>query len=302
MSDSSPPSYSFHGSNSSHSKDNGSGGRTYHIPNYATSYANDRSKLISIRFDEDKGTSRVILAVLSIFLLFAAAPLSVILLRCPQAVRSSTVPSAGSSQPTILSEWSQNPQSNAKAWTQATSTEELLPDVQAEPIQRTHEFHPESHKIQSGYWDEPLPGAHCLGFGTREYTARLWNLPFFSDWVAACKETEIEIRGALIPRPSYCESRWPMGGVIGHWIANFEEDQCLAYWGNFSDKGCVRKGSKIRRFQSRLWGVKSREDWMTICRTAPAVVHGIQIPNPSFCDDRGIWGIYGIWDIDDQNC
>ena len=30
--------------------------------------------------------------------------------------------------------------------------------------------------------------------------------------------------------------KWPFGGVVGHWIVDFGEDECLAYWGKISDK------------------------------------------------------------------
>lgn len=115
--DSLPPSHSFHGSNSSHSKDNGlvvfwcneynlivpcrSGGRTYHIPNYATrfvlcitvsswglkassSYANERSSVISVSFDENKKTPTIIIAIVIIFLLFAAIPVFLMVYKTPK--------------------------------------------------------------------------------------------------------------------------------------------------------------------------------------------------------------------------
>lgn len=102
----------------------------------------------------------------------------------------------------------------------------------------------------------------------------------------------------------------------------------------FFHKGCTKSGSKVRknlcdfngvytkiirqRFQSRLRGVKNNEDRMSICRTAPAIIRGIRIPKPTSCNDQvshvrnfhcistnvpqGIWGAYGVWDLEDQSC
>jgi hypothetical protein len=81
-----------------------SGGRTYNIPNYATrfvfcvavsscpgfekerpSYANEKSSVISVSFDEDKGTPKTIITIFVIFLLFTAMFLVV-----PKSVERST--------------------------------------------------------------------------------------------------------------------------------------------------------------------------------------------------------------------
>ena len=80
-----------------------SGGRTYNIPNYATrfvvplkfyrargwtstSYANEKSNMISVTFDEDKGTPKAIIKILVIVLLFAAIP---VFLMAPKIVERS---------------------------------------------------------------------------------------------------------------------------------------------------------------------------------------------------------------------
>ncbi|TFK43672.1 hypothetical protein BDQ12DRAFT_190657 [Crucibulum laeve] len=165
--------------------------------------------------------------------------------------------------------------------------------------------HPENvdlHRTWYQYWDNPQPAEHCFSYGRREYTATLRNVPFFADWTEACKKTKVEIRGIVIEKPSYCEIKWPFGGVIGHWIVDSGEAACLPYWGSFTDKGCTAKGSRLRRIQSRLWNIQSGEDWMKMCTTAPAVVKGVNFAKPTTCDDRGFWGIYGIWEVEDLKC
>lgn len=207
--------------------------------------------MISVTFDEDKGTPRAIIAVVVIFLLFAAIP---VFLMAPKYMAE--IP---------------------KSVERSTSSGEQVT------------------------WDKPQPGEHCAAFGTREYTARLWNLPLFADWTRICENTKAKIHGVNI-KPSYCESKWPFGGVEGHWVIDFNEEDCTPHWGKFVDKGCLAKGSKTRRFQSRLWNIKRRQDWRTMCETAPANFQSLKNATPKLCDDRGIWGIYGIWEVDDPNC
>ncbi|KAF8913766.1 hypothetical protein CPB84DRAFT_1819807 [Gymnopilus junonius] len=155
-------------------------------------------------------------------------------------------------------------------------------------------------KSGNAYWDEPKATKRCSGFGAREYKARLWNLHFFSNWTRACRETEIEIHGVVFPTPAQCDSKWPFGGVTGHWVVDVLENDCLAHWGKVADKGCIN--NRLKRFQSRLHNVKSKEDRMSICLTAPAVIQGKRVPTPTSCNDQGIWGVYGIWDLEDQSC
>jgi hypothetical protein len=152
------------------------------------------------------------------------------------------------------------------------------------------------------HWDEPIGGPHCVAYGTREYTARLWDIPFMADWIQACKSTPIQIHNKTLLTPDRCEDLG-MGGMYGHWLVNFEETSCLPYWGSFKDLGCTAEKSHLHRFQSRLWGIKKGEDWMTLCATAPANIWGSYIPRPRYCDDRGwFWGMYGIWELYDPNC
>ncbi|KJA29912.1 hypothetical protein HYPSUDRAFT_126366, partial [Hypholoma sublateritium FD-334 SS-4] len=150
------------------------------------------------------------------------------------------------------------------------------------------------------FWDEPQPNARCLGFGRREYTAKLRNVPFYANWVEACERTEVTIHGVRILSPTFCESKWPFGGVVGHWIVDFGEDECLAYWGKISDK--ARDDPHTNRFRAQLQGVKKGEDWQALCSTTPANIHGISIPKPSFCENKGFWGVHATWDLEDKDC
>ncbi|KAF8165483.1 hypothetical protein B0H34DRAFT_241051 [Crassisporium funariophilum] len=276
-----------------------SGGRTYHVPNYATrfSYANEKSKLISVTFDEDKGTSRSIVTILMLFLLFATATLSLVAVKASNNSPDISNPEVAAIRPAVR-EWSERERPAGQVSEQLEELQEVLTTEKAQVDELLHV----KQAASPFRWDEPRPGEHCLGFGMREYTALLRDLPVFADWTEACRSTEVKIHGVLIPRPSYCESKWPFGGVVGHWVVDFNEEDCTPHWGKFFDKGCSVQGSHSRRFKSRLWGIKSGEDWMSLCESAPAEVRGSIYKRPKFCDNQGIWGIYGIWDIDDEDC
>lgn len=132
------------------------------------------------------------IAVVTIFLLFAAVPVCLTVLRFgPTAAKTSFMTS--------------NVQDHASSAAIQTGTEITW---------NQHESQDQDDKavnkdiiVPGPYWDEPVPDARCLAFGTREYTARLWDLPFFSSWAKACKNTGITIHNVTIQHPSYCESK-----------------------------------------------------------------------------------------------
>lgn len=253
------PSYSFHGSNSSNSKDNGSGGRTYHIPNYATSYANENSRLISVTLDEDKGTKRAIVTIVLLFLLFFAIPVLLLVLNVTKSIKIPVIHEKGMDE---RGSWKnpyikENATKTKKGWRQ-----------------------------RGVYWDVPQGSEHCLAYGTREYSAKLQKTPFFTNWRDACQNTQAMIHNTLFESPTRCEKKWLFGAVTGYWVVNVGEPDCLPYWGSFVDMGCAAKGSGLRRLKSRLWGIKKGEDWMILCSTAPATIHGRYIKFPQSCDDQ----------------
>ncbi|KII94909.1 hypothetical protein PLICRDRAFT_33739 [Plicaturopsis crispa FD-325 SS-3] len=153
------------------------------------------------------------------------------------------------------------------------------------------------------YWDTPvLASQSCHSYATREYTARLWNIPAFGyDWTKACNETPIHIHNVTIESPTWCENRGMWSGMHGHWLVDFNEPDCIPFWGDFVDKDCTAEGSGRHRVESRLWNVHSG-GWENMCATTPATIHGFHYDKPTACDNRGIWGMYGIWEVEDPGC
>ena len=179
------------------------------------SYANEKSNLITVSFDEDKNTSRVIIAVLTIFLL-SAVPLSMF-------IWSYFQPAIHSTSPGVLELPSQG--SNVLDWSPTSNNHEARETILrlsqgdsdlSKPASRSmatelptkeNKGPRVGSKFPNVYWEEPQPGAHCLGFGTREYTAKLQNVPFYANGMKICEEAEVSIHGVVLPRPTRCERR-----------------------------------------------------------------------------------------------
>ncbi|KAF9450141.1 hypothetical protein P691DRAFT_495714 [Macrolepiota fuliginosa MF-IS2] len=306
---SSTPSYSFHGSNSSHSKDSGQGGRTYHVPNYATSYANERSHLISVTFDEDKNAKKTIIVIVFMFLFLLGSSICVLTRGLEGNFLVFRAPGAVEQQETVVVEppdlqFGGDVRSSTAGPTENdTFDDQWVGDMNDELALGDGEGFSDRTTTGSGlYWDELQGSSHCVAYGTRRYTARLRNVPFWANRTRACMETPIQINGAIISSPDGCEVTWLFSGVRGHWHVNFRERDCSPAWGNFRDKGCIKKASQKRLFRARLWNVRKGEDRMLLCESAPAHVAGMYRSKPDRCEDQGIWGTYGFWIVEDPKC
>ncbi|TDL29228.1 hypothetical protein BD410DRAFT_9643 [Rickenella mellea] len=151
------------------------------------------------------------------------------------------------------------------------------------------------------HWSEPFPG-HCLQYNTREYSALLWDIPPSFDVRKGCEYTPIDINGETVESPDVCDDQGEHG-MYGHWRVNFSEMACKPLWGSFSDLGCTGLGTGKHRVESRLWNLRQGDDWAKMCGTTPALIHNVDYPSPTYCDNRGIFsGMYGIWDIEDPAC
>jgi hypothetical protein len=66
----------------------------------------------------------------------------------------------------------------------------------------------EKERMRAGfYWADLQADQRCFRYGTRQYTARVSNVPREYDPVQACKETQIEINGLRFVTPDMCEDR-----------------------------------------------------------------------------------------------
>ncbi|PCH41191.1 hypothetical protein WOLCODRAFT_137242 [Wolfiporia cocos MD-104 SS10] len=143
-----------------------------------------------------------------------------------------------------------------------------------------------------------LSWGRCIAYGTREYSAELQF-----DGKRLCEQTPINIHGRTIQAPDFCGAA-SRGQVKAHWHVNFTEPGCQPHWGGIYDKGCVGgQGSGLHRWESRLMGIASGEDWMTLCSTAPADIGGLHFDAPTACENRGfLFGMVGIFEAADYQC
>ncbi|QRV98988.1 interferon-induced 6-16 family protein [Ceratobasidium sp. AG-Ba] len=137
-------------------------------------------------------------------------------------------------------------------------------------------------------WGSPKE-ENCVAYGYREYTfigshgeyrARVWYVPEGADPVEACLRTPAVIQGVGFKTPLGCVNEGPKNGVIGTWdVFNTVE-------GNFA----------------RLMGLGLQDDWNSMCESTPARLGGKAYNGPTYCEDKGVLGIYGIFDIPDKKC
>ena len=104
------------------------------------------------------------------------------------------------------------------------------------------------------YWGPLWRNDHCHSYGTREYTARLWNIAPGADGLAVCMQMPMTINNILI-LPSECEDRvschrlqcvhWMdrdlttlqgSDGIHGRWLVDYGEVTCQPYWDTLNDK------------------------------------------------------------------
>lgn len=157
------------------------------------SYANEKSNLISVTFDEDKASSNAIFRVVVMFLLFAAVPLSIIAWK-PSSLHH--INAEAESPP-------QNVGQPVPASGGHSGESYTLRPIDPGELARPQNEH-SSWKL---FWDEPQPSVRCLAHRKREYTATLRNVPFYANWIKACENTEVSIHGIVIASPSFCESK-----------------------------------------------------------------------------------------------
>ena len=166
-----------------------------HAENICRSYADDKSNLISISInpDEDR-TARIITAFAITCILFAAVLLAMMALQTPHP--HPALPLPWSDHPVVhdvrLKPGENGDQISYEPYNSAAPqdgvqdtgmvTLSTVPDEKA-----PGQVWPKS----TAYWDNPRAGERCHALGSREYTSRLRNLPFFADWEGACKCTPV---------------------------------------------------------------------------------------------------------------
>ncbi|CAE6417280.1 unnamed protein product [Rhizoctonia solani] len=148
-------------------------------------------------------------------------------------------------------------------------------------------------------WGTPTYGG-CVAYGYREVRALLSAIPEDMDPLAACKRIPADIEVIGFKTPLRCTAEDSGKGVIGFWYVPTNATQCMPEWSTFEDEECMLYGQR-RKF-ARLMGLTNGDDWRGVCESTSAIIGGKYYVRPSHCDDKGIAGIYGVFDIVDQQC
>ncbi|KAG1748335.1 uncharacterized protein EDB91DRAFT_1314852 [Suillus paluster] len=151
------------------------------------------------------------------------------------------------------------------------------------------------------FWTDAEPHM-CTTYGTREYTARLVNVPsYYNRRVEACMATAIQIHGVNYT-PKWCEDHGS-NNVVGHWEVDQQQPDCVPHWDWYKDFGCVSPGSGQRRIEQHLKNIPEGADWREFCATTPASFNGVHFIGAQSCLlDPNNGGTWGYWDIDDERC
>ncbi|KAJ3505091.1 hypothetical protein NLJ89_g7596 [Agrocybe chaxingu] len=148
-------------------------------------------------------------------------------------------------------------------------------------------------------WEVPKAGT-CKSYGTRIYSARLWNIPGGMDWKEACEASPITIKGVVYNTPDECEDKGFTGGYDRQVVCQQRGFTLQTELGVNANDGCTAFG--VRKWYSRLWDISSGVDWMTMCTTTPNTIDGHRYDSPNYCDDKGLFGAWGVWHIEDSSC
>ncbi|KAG1831959.1 hypothetical protein DFJ58DRAFT_823591 [Suillus subalutaceus] len=160
--------------------------------------------------------------------------------------------------------------------------------------------HEEEERLRLNmFWTDPTSHT-CTTYATREYTARLVNVPsYYNRRVEACMATSIKIHGTEYT-PKWCEDHGP-NNVTAHWEVDQHEPDCASYWIWYKDFGCTSPGSGQRRIEHYLENIPSGGDWKEFCATTPVSFRGMHFTGAQICfkNNGATWG---HWVFDDEKC
>ncbi|KIJ14811.1 hypothetical protein PAXINDRAFT_99868 [Paxillus involutus ATCC 200175] len=76
---------------------------------------------------------------------------------------------------------------------------------------------------------------------------------------------------------------------------------CVTSWTDYKIKGCTSVGSGRRYIEHRLDNLQPGSNWREFSATTPVRFHGMQFSGAeeSF---QSTWGVYGLWELDDDKC
>ncbi|KAJ7199542.1 hypothetical protein C8J57DRAFT_457833 [Mycena rebaudengoi] len=169
------------------------------------------------------------------------------------------------------------------------------------------------------YWKDLRAEQRCLRYGARRYSARVANVPREYDPVQACKETAVEIHGWRYPVRRGARTRavavfldtgrsiiWsrPVNPILMTSMTKAARPQDLVEEFVFISLLMIIAILNMfhQHIESRLWNLQSEDDWRDMCSTTPANFRGLHLDSPEICENWGIRGVWGYWNIEDPAC
>ncbi|KAF8752329.1 hypothetical protein RHS01_08024 [Rhizoctonia solani] len=137
-------------------------------------------------------------------------------------------------------------------------------------------------------WGTPSFGG-CVAYGYREIRAPLWFVPEGKDPLSICVRTPASFDGIGYKTPLGCVDEGPKKGVVGMWYVPTNETRCIL-------NGAHLKTSGLEGMYALC-----NDDWNGMCESTSANI-GNKHYEPSYCEDKGLRGIYGVFDIVDKQC
>ncbi|KUL24435.1 glycoside hydrolase family 18 protein [Streptomyces regalis] len=133
--------------------------------------------------------------------------------------------------------------------------------------------------------------------GVRQFSARLWNIPDGEDWVTVAKRSPAVIRRQYFNRPTRIVDKGALG-LWGEFDVVESDDVPAWYWGHMEAEDGAPSG--FTRYSSRLMGLSLSDDWKAAARQTPALVAGQYFDQPTEIDDKGVGGLWGLFDVSDE--
>lgn len=151
------------------------------------------------------------------------------------------------------------------------------------------------------HWREPFKADHCVSRGMRQFSSQLMDIPWGTDWKAACNNMPATVYGYYFPKPTNCQENSGMWGLF-----NVPDQSCPHFATPPLNHGCsTEPGTQYRIYSSILWDIPAGvTDWESFCRDTPAIniLPGTSGPfYPNKCEMGG-GRMWGNWNLPDGNC
>lgn len=138
----------------------------------------------------------------------------------------------------------------------------------------------------------------CVAIGKRQYSSRLWDIPWGKSWEEACKNmpAPTTINGIPFSGQKRCVKDAFSTGIWGQFDV---PDPSCPHWGPFTNE-CAKDKDNVRYYYAALMDIPSGISWEQTCQNFPANVAGRHFDKPAFCVTQA--HVYGYFAVDDPAC